>query len=77
MIHNCAKDIRGFEPSLKAACNFSFGISSEAFAFNQVANVLFVLQKLVFRVSRPGRIRVLQISGGELLVCNSGDPCGV
>ena len=60
LIHNCAKDdVCGFEPVLKAVCNSSFRISSGAFTFNQLAKILFVLQKLFFCVSHPECICVL------------------
>lgn len=61
LIHNCAKDdVCGFEPGLKAVCNFSFRISSEAFACNRVAKILSVLQKKLFIcVSNPGCVSVL------------------
>lgn len=61
LIHNCTKDdVGGFEPGLRAVCNFSFSISSEAFTFNQVAKILFIWQELFSCVSNPDCIRDLK-----------------
>lgn len=60
LIHNCTKDDGGgFEPGLRAVCNFSFSISSEAFTFNQVAEILFILQERFLCASNLECIRDL------------------
>ncbi|KAI1233976.1 Catenin alpha-1, partial [Lamprotornis superbus] len=60
LICNCAEDtVCASEPALRAVCNSSSRISSEAFTFNQLAKALFILQELFFCLSDAECINVL------------------